>query len=377
MSEVIRFLVEAYYDVQELRKAAFNRIVAYAKANMEKLQSQPQGEPQSKCASRLRVENQHVHASQEPRETHTHNASHRPPETRKESASHSKPENQDVSASQKSSETHEETASVKPSTIARRIVKGDIKVPKEVGELVWYFNSLRETERQLAKKLDGWSSHHPLRINFLSKIQGIGPILSSGIIAWLSPISRFPNISKLWAYCGLSAIHYECECKGKMIKGKLKKHKFLITREVTTCPVRVGKKRKECGAEVVKAVYVPTPMRRKHGYVMFISLRLRTLMRKIAWSFEKQKAEKSLYRRVYDKKKRYYLHRQDLVEAIKNKEKGAEGHVRDMALRFAVKRFDAHLWLSWREIEGLLVTKPYVHDVLGHTGFEPWEPDKA
>ena len=74
MSEVIRFLVEAYYDVQELRKAAFNRIVAYAKANMEKLQSQPQGETQSKCASHSTPETQQVSASQRLRETHLDSA---------------------------------------------------------------------------------------------------------------------------------------------------------------------------------------------------------------------------------------------------------------------------------------------------------------
>ena len=197
----IRWLVENYYDLQKLRIEAFNRIVAYVK-------------------SQGLVEN-HLHGAK----------SHANPENHTEDASHCLGETQ--------SEAAEE---VKPSVIAHRIIRQDVEVPKDMSELVWYHNSLYETEKQLVKRLDAWSSHRPIRINFLARIYGIGPILSSGIIALVAPISRFPTISSLWAYAGLSAVHYECECDGKSKTNKKKtKHKCLTSSQKTECPVRIGK----------------------------------------------------------------------------------------------------------------------------------------
>lgn len=172
MESQIRFLVEQYYDVQKLRVEAFNRIVAYVK-------------------SHVRPESHRGNASHDNAESHLKSASQPDIAFHTRDASQSKDESLNGFA-------------VKPSQIAHKIVKGDIEVPREIADLVWYHNSLLETEKELAKRLDAWSSHHPIRIHFLSKVKGIGPILASGIIAWLSPISRFPNVSKLWAYCGLA-----------------------------------------------------------------------------------------------------------------------------------------------------------------------------
>jgi len=52
----------------------------------------------------------------------------------------------------------------------------------------------------------------------------------------------------------------------------------------------------------------------------------------------------------------------------------SEGHVHNQALRKMIKLFLACLWLTWREAEGLPVTKPYAIDKLGHDSFiDPWE----
>lgn len=52
----------------------------------------------------------------------------------------------------------------------------------------------------------------------------------------------------------------------------------------------------------------------------------------------------------------------------------SEGHVHNQALRKMIKLFLACLWLTWREAEGLPVTKPYAIDKLGHNSFiDPWE----
>ena len=52
----------------------------------------------------------------------------------------------------------------------------------------------------------------------------------------------------------------------------------------------------------------------------------------------------------------------------------SEGHVHNQAMRKMVKLFLACLWLVWREVEGLPVTKPYAIDKLGHDSYiDPWE----
>lgn len=325
--ETIRFLVEQYYDVQKLRVEAFNRIVAYVKSHHTV-------ESQMKNASQVKNENQALYASRNETESQKAGASHPTSENQKGSASHDLLANQREHASRNTSEPQSESASqsfvenqcgdaVKPSTIAHKIVALKTKPPKNIADLVWYHNSLYETEKQLARRLNAWSKHHPLRIRFFNRIQGIGPIFSSALIAWLSPISRFSNISKLWKYCGLAP----------------------------------GQKR-------------------KRGRKLDYNPHLKTLMWKIAGSFEKQKPEKSYYRRVYQAKKKEYLERADLKRAIEKKVKGARLHVRLMAMRYASKRFLADMWLFWRRLEGLPVTEPYVIAVAGHSGVEEWVPDK-
>lgn len=291
MEGQIRFLVEQYYDIQKLRVEAFNRIVAYVKSHIphepqRKDASHPKHETHSTVASQLQIGNHRAYASQSKFETQT------------------------------------SCASVKPSVIAHKIVKGKAPVPKEIADLVWYHNALLETEKHLAKRLNAWSSHHPLRITFLNRITGIGPILSSALIAWLHPISRFPNISKLWKYCGLAP----------------------------------GQKR-------------------RRGQKLGYNPHLKTLMWKVASSFEKQKSEKSVYRRLYEEKKRYLREREDLKKAVEEKQKGAKLHIRLLALRFVAKRFLADLWVTWRKLEGLPVTKPYSAAILGHE-IEPIQLDR-
>jgi rubredoxin len=50
------------------------------------------------------------------------------------------------------------------------------------------------------------------------------------------------------------------------------------------------------------------------------------------------------------------------------------GHIDARARRKTAKLFLSHLWVKWREFEGLPVSKPYIHTVGGHTGYvQPFE----
>ncbi len=45
----------------------------------------------------------------------------------------------------------------------------------------------------------------------------------------------------------------------------------------------------------------------------------------------------------------------------------SEGHIHNMALRKMIKLFLSHLWVVWREAEGLSTRSPYVEEHLKHT----------
>ena len=52
----------------------------------------------------------------------------------------------------------------------------------------------------------------------------------------------------------------------------------------------------------------------------------------------------------------------------------SEGHVMNMALRKMIKLFLSHLWVVWREIENLPISKPYAQEKLGHDSYmNPWD----
>lgn len=66
---------------------------------------------------------------------------------------------------------------------------------------------------------------------------------------------------------------------------------------------------------------------------------------------------------------------QTIVKKTKEEPGGVvwKGHLDMMAMRKMIKLFLAHLWLTWREGEGLPISKPYVSDKLGHKHvISPW-----
>jgi hypothetical protein len=75
-------------------------------------------------------------------------------------------------------------------------------------------------------------------------------------------------------------------------------------------------------------------------------------------SFLKQSAVKCPYRKIYDD----YKHRLENSPAHVEKSKG---HRHSMAVRYAVKRFLADLYVAWRTLEGLPVANEYSVDKLG------------
>lgn len=231
------------------------------------------------------------------------------------------------------------------------------KVPEGIRDLVTYYKDLKATEDGVARRIVPWVSEIGIYKEYLKHIQGIGPILSANLIAMLNPITKFPKPSLLVSYAGLSGSHYEQECE--------EGHKFFTSAPKSSCPVNLEETDKDdasvCASRIVKSTFIDRPMKRKRGYHIFQNARLKTTLYKIAASFEKQSADKSQYRLLYDNKKAIYSSRKEVMEG-----KGGKGHVRMMAFRYVEKRFLVNLHVVWMKGVGIEVT-PYEATLPNHT----------
>lgn len=237
-------------------------------------------------------------------------------------------------------------------------------IPNGIRDLVLYYRNLKATEDGVARSVVPWVEKTDIYNKYLKHIYGIGPILAANLIAMLNPITGFAKPSLLVSYAGLAGSHYEQECE--------EGHKFLTSAPKPSCPVNLEETETEdarkCEGKIVKSVFVDKPMKRKKGYHIFQNARLKTTLFKIAASFEKQSAEKSQYRLLYDTKKAWYASRPELQEG-----KGAKGHIRMMAFRYVEKRFLINLHVAWMRGCGVDVT-PYEATLPNHT-LEPVRTD--
>lgn len=136
-------------------------------------------------------------------------------------------------------------------------------------------------------------------------VKGVGPMLAAQIIAEVD-IEMADTVSALWRYAGYAVDDGKAE-------------------------------------------------RRKRGEKIHYNPRLKKIMFVLATSFLRSS---SPYRRVYDDARDYYA---------LNRPEWTKAHCHYAAIRKMMKMFLSHLWLVWRELEGLPITAPYAQQVLGHS----------
>ena len=167
-------------------------------------------------------------------------------------------------------------------------------------------------------------------LQYLSKIRGMGPILSTNVIKNFGDCSQYETVSKLWAHCGYSVVN--------------------------------GK----------------TPKREK-GQTINYNPKLKTLVWKISDSL--MKLNKGFYRKVYDEEKSRQAARIFEKGELAKKYNGygdedvqlSKGHAHNRALRKMAKIFLDHYWHAARQLNGLKAEKNYVEGVLNHQHVIPWE----
>lgn len=224
--------------------------------------------------------------------------------------------------------------------------------------IITIFENAQIFEKDLEKLIKKQLKNHAMYTQYLSKIRGIGPILSAGLISYIDDIERFKNISSLWQYSGYGMNRFCKKCKKptfvdvKYESGKIAKK--LHPEKI--CPI--------CGEETIPILQKRTP-----GYQSNWNDRLKVLGWKAGSSFVRQPT-KSKYRKLYDQIRADENRKNPTRKKIDGKIVYNDGHKHNRAMRKVVKIFFAHIWQTWRRQQGLETTEPYAKQLLGHSVVE-------
>lgn len=193
--------------------------------------------------------------------------------------------------------------------------------------LIDQYLGLEQQETTQFKRLGNVLKDFSIYNEFLVNVYGVGPAMAGVIVSEINiHAAEYP--SSLWKYAGLDVAS---DGQGR---SRRKEHQEEST--------YLDKEKKE---------------QTKMGITFNPFLKTK-LVGVLGSSFIKQSAAKCPYRKIYDD----YKHRLEHSPAHAEKSKG---HRHNMAVRYAVKRFLADLYVAWRTLEGLPVAKEYSEDKLG------------
>jgi len=171
--------------------------------------------------------------------------------------------------------------------------------------------------------------------DWFTSIKGVGDHTAAKILAQFDDVGKFATVSKFWRFAGWAVVDGRidrCE-KGKVspYNRRLKSECYLLAesfiKQQTPLYVDIYYEEKE-------------RQRRRHPV---------TECRECGIPWEECKHHKAHHKQYND------------------------GHLHHRAMRKMIKIFLSHLWLKWREFEGLPVSEPYVQAILGHTNIvEPY-----
>lgn len=208
---------------------------------------------------------------------------------------------------------------------------------------------IKETEAFILKLIKKKIEQLPIWKLWLKNIKGIGPAITGRLTSRIA-IENSDTISQLWRFCGQGVVNGEAERKRSGLKihydPKLKSTMWLIEE----CLIKAS--------DSYKKLYDGFKTEEENNNKP-VKIKLK---------------EAAGYQFVGGKK----ITKESLAKT-KNKNKVVEVertpiHIHRRAKRKMVKIFLSHLWIKWREIKGLEISKPYVHDIKNHSQYI--EPDE-
>jgi hypothetical protein len=161
------------------------------------------------------------------------------------------------------------------------------------------FEMMENAEKVVSKQMSEALEGHPAW-GWLSQVKGVGPTLATQLLGMIDDIEKSPSISSLWKFAGYGV--GDDGSADRLRKGE------------TAC----------------------------------YNKRLKVVVWKIGTSFLKCN---SPYRRIYDEAKAYYQ---------ENRPDWSPIRIHRASLRKMNKIFLQHLWVKWREAEGLSISQPWV-----------------
>jgi len=154
---------------------------------------------------------------------------------------------------------------------------------------------------------------------WVTGIKGLGAGgLAAQLLALIDDISKADTVSALWRYAGFGVVDGQAE-------------------------------------------------RNTRGEKSHYNRRLKATCYNIAVSF--LRAQTPVYVDIYYDEKRRQRELHPVPEKVDGKTRYSDAHIHNMAWRKMIKIFLQHLWVVWRQAEGLPVTMPYAQDILGHTTY--------
>jgi hypothetical protein len=209
-------------------------------------------------------------------------------------------------------------------------------------------------EKSLKKKIEEKVVDFDVYIKYLSRIKGIGPIIGAGLLGYIDKIKDYDNISKLWQASGFGMNTYCTHCKSPtyvIVKykktGTTKKTEAKRLAPIDICP--------DCNEPTIRVIQKRVP-----GYQVNYNPKFKVLVWKVGQSILKQSPSKSKYRKLYDKIKKQLEKKHPIPIKQDKITLYTKGHIHNMALRKVEKIFLANLWITWRGMEDLEVTEPYI-----------------
>lgn len=216
--------------------------------------------------------------------------------------------------------------------------------------------------------------------------RGLSYDLAGQLIGLIQDIKKFDNVSKLWAYFGLSVVDVCLICKKRYYPHEKKAEKIiaLAKRLKDQNEKKIVKEKKTDEDFVAEAKnnfcncdnpdLKRSSQRKIKGTMIDYNPQAKVVAYKVGVQFIKQG---DLYRKLYDRFRAEYEMREDLKTEINSKkgkktklgESKGTAHIHAMAQRKMIKIFLQHLWINWRELEGLSTNMPYVIDIGGHSDY--------
>lgn len=252
----------------------------------------------------------------------------------------------------------------------------------------WLQHELLGLERKIDNAVAAFVEQHSA-FPWFSKIKGVGKENIAKIIG-LVDITRAQHVSSLWKFAGYSveAGRAPCRRQGEKLSYNAtlrtmcyrlgsSLHKAGLRQQCSVCGELVGRskipdqEKPNGNGDVVDSEKLHLCEGAEFGTVAvykyaayYLDQKARYTARAIREGREIVPAAKLPSIKGEDGKRR----------KVEGDTHLSEGHLHNMALRKMIKLFLAHLWMVWREAEGLPVSEPYVQEKLGHTHIiGPWD----